>query len=215
FAVAARSLARSRPGYWLDPDMMVAGIGWDEWATKHLKSIRNQLTAGQMPAAQEVAIQRFATMPDDQLLHLLTAQPNLTADEQRAHLSLWSMLSAPLIAGIDVRAMTRDTRDLLTNRDVLAIDQDSLAAALHPLPADPRVLLKSLSDGAVAVALYNAADKPATIATTAAAAGLPAVPCYTVRDMWSHAEYTGAGSLGGGSVAPHAVTLLRVTPRCH
>jgi len=211
FDVASKALTRSRPGYWVDADMLVAGIGWDQWVAKHLWSVRNQLTVG-APADE---VRQYATASDDQFLHLVTDhQPNLTADEQRTHLSLWAMLSAPLLAGNDVRAMSRDTRDLLTNRDVLAIDQDSLAAPLHPLPAQPQVLLKSLADGAVAVALYNATDTPVTITTTAADAGLPSSPCYTVRDLWTHTEGTSTGRLGGNNVAPHTVTLLRITPTC-
>lgn len=212
FAAAARALAPSKQGYWVDADMLVAGIGWNEWVGKHLKSVRNQLTVGAPPDA----VRQFSSAPDDQLLHLVTDhQPDLTADEQRTHLALWSMLSAPLIAGNDVRAMSKGTQDLLTNRDVIAIDQDSLAAPMHPLAIDPRLLLKWLSDGAMAVALFNASDTPVSMATTAAAVGLPAVGCYTIRDAWSHKDSTSTGAIDGGTVAPHAVTLLRVTPRCH
>ncbi|MUL77902.1 glycoside hydrolase family 27 protein [Mycolicibacterium sp. CBMA 226] len=211
FAAAAKALAPSKQDYWVDADMLVAGIGWNDWVAKHLQSVRDQLTVG-VPAD---AVRQFATASDDQLLHLVTDhQPSLTGDEQRAHLSLWSMLSAPLIAGNDVRTMSGDSRDLLTNRDVIAIDQDPLAAPLHPLPADPRVQLKRLSDGATAFAMFNATDKPVTIATTAAAAGLPAEHCYTVRDAWSHQDSASTGAIDGGTIAPHAVTLLRVTPRC-
>lgn len=212
FDTASKALAHSRPGYSVDPDMLVAGIGWNEWVAKHLGSVRSQLTVGAPPED----VRQFTMATDTDLLHVLThRQPNLTADEQRAHLSLWSMLSAPLIAGNDVRSMNQQTRDILTNRDVIAIDQDSLAASLHPLPAEPRVLLKSLSDGAVAVALFNAADRPATIGTTAADAGLPKSDCYAVRDLWAHTDSTTTGPIGGNTVAPHAVTLLRVTPKCH
>lgn len=211
FDIASKALAHSKPGYSVDPDMLVAGIGWDEWVAKHLNSVRTQLTAG-APADQ---VRQFTAAPDDRFLHLVTAgQPNLSADEQRAHLSLWAMLSAPLIAGNDVRTMSPQTRDILTNRDVIAIDQDPLAEPLHPLPAEPRVLLKSLSGGAVAVALYNAADRPATIGTTAIDAGLSKSDCYRVRNAWTHADTTTTGAIGGTTVAPHTVTLLRITPTC-
>jgi alpha-galactosidase len=212
FDTASKALTHSKPGYAVDPDMLVAGVGWDEWVAKHLDSVRSQVTVGAPPEE----VRQYATASDAQLLHLLTdRQPNLTPDEQRSHLSLWAMLSAPLIAGNDVRTMNQQTRDILTNRDVIAIDQDSLAEPLHPLPAEPRVLLKSLSDGAVAVALFNAADKPAAIGTTAADAGLPKSDCYRVRDLWAHTDSTTTGPIGGNTVAPHAVTLLRITPKCH
>ncbi|MDH6247396.1 glycoside hydrolase family 27 protein [Mycobacterium sp. OTB74] len=212
FSIAARASVRSKPGYAVDADMLVAGIGWDEWVTMHLKSIRNTLTLGAPPDE----VRQFATASDAQLLHLLTDnQPNLTVDEQRIHLSLWAMLSAPLLAGNDVRSMSPQTRELLTDRDVIAIDQDSLAAPVHPLPAASQVLVKSLSDGAVAVAFYNAGDKEAGIKATATDVGLAQRDCYRVRDLWSHTDSTTSGPLGGDTVAPHAITLLRVTPGCH
>jgi alpha-galactosidase len=50
----------------------------------------------------------------------------LTVSESRAHFSLWGMLAAPLIAGNDIRKMSREIRDILTNKEVIAIDQDRL-----------------------------------------------------------------------------------------
>jgi alpha-galactosidase len=156
----------------------------------------------------------MASMSDLQLTHLLDTQPNLTDTEQRTHLSLWAMLAAPLIAGNDIGAMSATTRDILTNRDVIAVDQDALVRPARPLPADPRVLVRPLDDGAVAVAFFNRTDTPATMGTDAASIGVAPVSCYTVRDLWKHDETTTPGDITGGTVAPHAVTLLRITPRC-
>jgi alpha-galactosidase len=65
----------------------------------------------------------------------------------------------------------------------------------------------------VAVALFNADDHPATITTDAAVGGLPSVPCYSVRDLWSHTDSTGAGAISR-LVAPHDVVMLRISTRC-
>ncbi|MDT5244377.1 MAG: alpha-galactosidase, partial [Mycobacterium sp.] len=132
---------------------------------------------------------------------------------QRAHFSLWAMLAAPLIAGNDVRSMTDSTRNILTNVDAIDVDQDSLVARAAPSVQDPRVLIKPLADGSVAVALFNADQRPATIAVDATAVGLPRGPCYTVRDLWSHTDTTGAGQISR-TVAPHDVAMLRISPRC-
>jgi alpha-galactosidase len=214
FAVAAKAVTPSKPGYWSDPDMMVVGLGWDEFVTGHFASIRDGLTVGDVPADQVGQLRAMAAMSDDQLARLLLSQPNLTETEQRAHLSLWAMLSAPLIAGNDVRSMAAQTRDILTNREVIAVDQDPRVATAHPLPADGRVLTKPLSDGGVAVAFFNAAENPVTMNITAGQAGLPSAPCYAVRDLWAHTDTTTAGAVTSGVVAPHAVTLLRVSPVC-
>jgi alpha-galactosidase len=141
------------------------------------------------------------------------AQPSLTESEQRAHFSLWAMLAAPLLAGNDIRTMSDQTRAILTNRDVIAVDQDPLAAQAAASPRDNRVLVKPLSDGAVAVTLFNAGDQPATIATSASAAGLRNARCYAVRDLWAHTDTTTAGDITR-TVAPHDVAMLRISPAC-
>ncbi len=74
----------------------------------------------------------------------------MTDDEYRAHFSLWAIAAAPLMAGNDVRTMSAATRDILTNREVLAVDQDSLGAqgwlAEQPSPG-LQVWTKPLRDG--------------------------------------------------------------------
>ena len=214
FAVAQKAVTPSRPGYWTDADMMVVGVGWDEFVTHQLQSIRNGLTVGDVPPDQQDQLRAIAAMSDDQLAHLLLRQPNLTDSEQRAHFSLWAMLSAPLIAGNDVRSMSPQTREILTNREVIAVDQDPRVARARPLAADGRVLTKQLSDGGVAVAFFNAAENPVTMNTSADAAGLGPAPCYAVRDLWAHTDTKTTGAITSGVVPPRAVTLLRISPVC-
>jgi alpha-galactosidase len=113
-----------------------------------------------------------------------------------------------------VRFMSRQTGDILTNREVIAIDQDPRVATARPLSGDARVLTKPLSDGAVAVAFFNATEHPVTIDTNTADMGLAPAPCYAVRDLWAHADTTTTGPVTGGAVPAHAVTLLRITPQC-
>jgi alpha-galactosidase len=112
-----------------------------------------------------------------------------------------------------VRSMTDSTRNILTNVDVIDVDQDSLVARATPSVQDPRVLIKPLADGTVAVALFNADQQPATIAVDAIAVGLARGPCYTVRDLWAHTDTTGAAQISR-TVAPHDVAMLRISARC-
>jgi alpha-galactosidase len=80
----------------------------------------------------------------------------MTGDEYRTHMSLWAMLAAPLLAGNDLSKMTDETKSILMNRDVIAIDQDALGiqgtrdGALGP----EEVWSKPLKDG-LAIALFN------------------------------------------------------------
>ncbi len=214
FAAAQKVVTGSKPGYWADPDMLVIGVQWKSFIEQMLAKLRERIAIGGLPPNLVALLRSVAEMPDEDVQRVVAAEPNLTDTEQRTQLSLWALLSAPLIAGNDVRTMSPQTRDILTNREVLAVDQDPHVVAAHPLGADPRVLVKPLSDGAAAVGLFNSSDNPASVATTTAAAGLIGSSCYRVRDLWAHTDATTTDVIGGDAVPPHAVTLLRVTPGC-
>ncbi len=221
-AAAAPLAARSRPGHWNDPDMLVVGEQLDEFLGAHLGTLPGAALKTLPLSLQQQITERSLlkkltapfTLSPQQLTALRSRQVSLTPDEQRAHFSLWAMLGAPLIAGNDIRTMSAQIRDLLTDREVIAVDQDPAAVQGAFLPTDDRVMTKRLSDGSVAVALLDRGDAPADIATTASAVGLPAASCYTVRNLWTHTTSTTTGAISGTGVAPHAVTMLRVTPRC-
>jgi alpha-galactosidase len=214
FAAASRIAGPSHPGYSADPDMLVVGLPWNEYSVNHLAVNRAIIAAYQVPADRLKKLSEKFTLPDAQLAWRATAQPALTDTEQRAHLSLWAMLSAPLIAGNDVRSMTEATRDILTNSDVVAVDQDPMVARATPSARDPRVLVKPLAGGDVAVALVNVDDHPAVIGTDPTATGLPAAPCYLVRDLWTHTDAAGNGAVTR-TLAPHEVAMLRISAHCH
>jgi alpha-galactosidase len=183
FGQAVPLASRSGPTHVNDPDMLVVGIPWATFATGHPTMV------------------------------LGPQRPDLTDAEQRAHLSLWAMLAAPLLAGNDVRSMSPQTRDILINRDVIAVDQDPLLVQGGPLAADQRVIVKPLAGGAVAVALFNPDAAPVSIRTDAKAIGLSATDCFTERDLWTHTDTTTAGVLEE-TVPGHGVAMLRVAPGC-
>ena len=179
--------APHRDAYRGDPDMLVVGVPWPDYFGRHL----------------------VGSMPDE----FATAQPGLTDDEQRSHFSLWAMLSAPLIAGNDLRSMSPTTRSILTNREVIDVDQDPLVAAPRSVQ-DVRIWAKPMADGSVTVALFNPSESAADLSTTATAVGLPDVDCYSVRDLWERTTATTTGAIAARSLSPHAVRMLRVNPRC-
>ena len=85
----------------------------------------------------------------------------LTIAESRAHFSLWCILAAPLMAGNDVRHMSSDVRDILTNKEVIAIDQDPLGKQGYQFMDHPgkQIWVKELSDGCWAVCFFNDSDE--------------------------------------------------------
>ena len=137
---------------------------------------------------------------------------SLTASENRAHMSMWAMLSAPLIAGNDIRNMSADVRSILTNRDVLAIDQDPLVRQADRVrdDGDAEVWAKPLADGSVAVALLNRGTGTRQISTTLAQVGLNSTS-GSYRELWTGATGTTSGQLSA-SVAQHSVVLYKITP---
>jgi alpha-galactosidase len=80
----------------------------------------------------------------------------LTADEQYSHISLWSLLSAPLLIGCDMKEMDAFTLNLLTNDEVIAIDQDPLSMpAKKIITENGQIWYKYLEDGSIAVGFFN------------------------------------------------------------
>ena len=138
----------------------------------------------------------------------------MTDDEYRAHFSLWAILAAPLMAGNDIRVMSSATRDILTNREVIAVDQDSLGVQgilMGEGPPEQQIWVKPLRDGGRAVALFNRSSAPAKITAHFNRLGLRA-DSVLVRDLWDHADRGSFGSQYYATVPAHGVVLVRVTP---
>ena len=137
----------------------------------------------------------------------------MTDDEYRAHLSLWAIMAAPLIAGNDVRSMSAATREILLNREVIAVDQDSLGVqgtlVSERTPELP-VWMKPLADGSRALALLNRSALQTVI--TASWWRLRLSGPAQVRDLWAHADLGTATGHFSATVPAHGVVMVRVTP---
>jgi alpha-galactosidase len=138
----------------------------------------------------------------------------MTADEYRTHMSLWSLLAAPLIAGNDLRTMTDETKSILMNAEVIAIDQDpefqSVTEVSHVGKIE--VLLRPLGDGSVALGIFNRGSEPAT--EKFARIHLPGRfvgKTLQVRDLWKHADVAFTGDELTTNVPKHGVVLLRIS----
>ncbi|GAA3290655.1 hypothetical protein GCM10020218_061790 [Dactylosporangium vinaceum] len=131
--------------------------------------------------------------------------------EMRSHFALWAMLAAPLLAGNDIRSMNAATTTILGNRNLIAIDQDSLGLQATQVSNDGtrRVLAKRLANGDVAVALFNQGGSTTTVSTTAAAIG-KAGSSFTLLDAWTGAVNTTSGAISA-SVPAHGTVVYRVS----
>ncbi len=137
---------------------------------------------------------------------LEVGNPGLTIEESRAHFSLWCMLAAPLMAGNDLRNMPAEIREILTNKEVIAVNQDPLGhqAVKYRDYGDLQIWSKESSGHSKAYAVLNRSDKPKDISEYIG-------PARTVRDLWKHADITLAeGGYFRGTVAPHGLIMLKV-----
>jgi alpha-galactosidase len=136
---------------------------------------------------------------------------NMDEVEYKTHMSLWAMLAAPLIAGNDLRSMADEIKQILTNREVIAIDQDKLGKQGFRVSKEGRteVWAKPLEGGDVAVALFNRGDKAELMIATWADLGLNGK--HVVRDVWAHADRGKIKDLFEAEVSSHGVVMLRVS----
>jgi alpha-galactosidase len=134
----------------------------------------------------------------------------MTDDEYKTHMSLWSMLAAPLLAGNDLRSMSQSTLDILTNAEVISVDQDKLGQQGKQAwkSGDQEIWTRPLSGGATAVAIFNRGKEQASVTVKWGDFGL--TNKKTVRDLWSHQNITTAGPEYSVTVPTHGVVLLRV-----
>jgi len=136
----------------------------------------------------------------------------MTPDEYRLHMSLWSMLAAPLIAGNDLSKMTDDTKSILMNKAVIAIDQDKLGKQGDRLRAEGphEVWTRPLAGGALAVALFNRGDLPATSTVTLKELGMKKP--HHIMDLWANTAITPKDGILTATVPARGVVLLRIEP---
>jgi alpha-galactosidase len=144
---------------------------------------------------------------------MLEVGNGLSENESRAHFSLWALLNAPLIAGNDLRSMSPSTRAILTNIEVIGVDQDwgGVQGTRTSSAGGLEVWKKPMSAGRVAVVLLNRRAGRATISTSTAALGL-AGSSFAVRNLWAHTSGRSTGTISA-SVAPHDVAMFIVSSR--
>lgn len=136
---------------------------------------------------------------------------HLTPDEQYTHISLWSLLSSPLLIGCDMGKLDRFTLGLLTNDEVIAIDQDALGKEAHQAikTGDYQIWIKDLKDGGKAVGIFNTSDKYQTVTLNRNENDLSG---YTkIRDVWQQKYLISSGLNFITKVPPHGVVLVKLS----
>ncbi len=136
----------------------------------------------------------------------------LTPNEQYTHITLWALLSAPLLIGCDMTQLDEFTASLLTNDEVLEVNQDPLGKQASRVrgSGDVEIWAKDMEDGSKAVGLFNRGRWKSDIAVAWSDLGLEGA--RAVRDLWRQKNL---GEFPGGITLPvgrHGAVLLRVGP---
>ena len=135
----------------------------------------------------------------------------LTPEEERAHFSLWCMIAAPLIAGNDIGNMTKQTTEILTNKDVIAIDQDKLGKQGYKIldGVDFEIYMKPLAGGDMAICLFNPGGKP--IDTEVKWDTYKIANDFKLTDLWAHKSACTTATSFKAKIASHDVVMLRLS----
>ena len=141
---------------------------------------------------------------------------HLTPDEQYTHISLWCLLSAPLLIGCDMTKFDDFTLNLLENDEVLALDQDALGkqATCVVTNGDVRVYEKELEDGGRALGFFNLGSAPASLEFNQLAS-LGFTGTQHVRDLWRQSNLPDVDTATGTlkmAIPVHGVVLYKLTP---
>lgn len=162
---------------------------------------------------QQVGLEKYAApggWNDPDMLEV--GNGGMTPAEYRAHFGLWCLLSAPLIAGNDIRSMTPEIHDILTNAEVIAIDQDPTQQGRRVRKdGNLEVWAKKLTGNAAAIILLNRGKEPATMAVSWQEVGLPFDAELKVRDLWAKKDLPPAKGTFSVSVPGHEAVMLKVS----
>ena len=144
----------------------------------------------------------------------------MTTDEYKTHFSMWAMMASPLIAGNDVRNMDAVTREILTNKDVIAIDQDALGSQALKIQdlGDFEVWMKKLKNGEAAYCFMNRSEKPWKLEYNwkKKSAWLDngfdlSANTYMVYDCWKHENIGNTKKKLVENIPPHGVLMVRLS----
>jgi alpha-galactosidase len=146
----------------------------------------------------------------------------MTDEEYKTHFSMWCMLAAPLMAGNDLRSMDDETKKILTNEEVIQVDQDALGEQGFRFIdyGDQEIWVKFLDNDELAVCFLNRADTPWKLDYNWQKTGISHAKHYVsfsdkkydLRDLWQHKAIGNTSKNLTADIPAHGVLMLRLTP---
>ena len=132
-------------------------------------------------------------------------------DEYRTHMALWAILAAPLLAGNDLRSMSEETKEILTNQEIIAVDQDPKGEQGHRVwdEGPLEIWVRPLADGSKVAGLFNRGESTLKIVLNLKQIGVG--PKANLRDLWEHRDLGSVENSYAADVPKHGVVLLKVS----
>lgn len=149
-------------------------------------------------------------------MDMLQIGRGMSYEEDKAHFSMWCMMNSPLLAGNDLRNMSDETLSILTNKEIIALNQDPFCYQARRLVDNGDLELwarplGSTMSGKVAVAFLNRSEESAHMSYDPDLVGIDTGKPYAVKDLWTKKEVTNPGKSGlNVEVPPHGVVVLRI-----
>ncbi|MGC1365957.1 MAG: glycoside hydrolase family 27 protein [Candidatus Acidiferrum sp.] len=187
-----------------------ASVGGNSWRTTG--DISDKYSSMTQIGFEQAGLAKFAGpghWNDPDMLEVGNGGMNL--EEYRTHMSLWALLAAPLLAGNDLTTMKPETITLLTNKEVIAIDQDRLGKQANRVYTEgtEEIWARTLADGSRAVGIFNRFDWPQTIEVSFRELGYKG--SVKARDIWADKDLGTLPAHYNARVPGHGVVLLHVS----
>jgi len=193
-----------------------------EWATSIANSwrisgdIRNEFSSILRIIDLNTDLGKYASPGHVNDMDMLQVGRGMTFDEDKAHFTMWCMLNSPLLAGNDLRNMTKETVSILTNKEVIALNQDELVYQARLIKNEKKRQiwakpLHSYDSGELAVALLNRSDKKQKFTLNLEEVGIDPSKGYIMKDLWEKKNYPRSQKKDlVFELKPHSVIVLRI-----
>lgn len=188
-----------------------------EWAIKKADSwrisgdIRSKFSSILNIIDLNAELNKYASAGHYNDMDMLQVGRGMSYDEDKTHFSMWCMMNSPLLAGNDLRNMSKETLEILTNKELIAINQDEgfVQATRVSKENNVELWIKPLGKDhkAKAIAIMNRGDKEAIFTLTPSNAGIN--PGTKLKDLWQHKEL---GIIDDGrqfTIQKHGIVVLR------
>lgn len=185
------------------PDVIYNVCCWEfpgEWVNKVADSWRisgniiNRFASILKIIDKTSKLYKYATPGHYNDMDMLQVGRGMSYEEDKAHFSMWCMLNSPLLAGNDLRNISEETLSILTNTEIIALNQDDLGYQARKIRNNKGVdiwlkQLHSDNSGEIAIALLNRTNKTKNIEFSLSELGVNASKGYAIRDLWDKKDY--------------------------